>query len=408
MRWILGFFVLLAVALVGVYFYAVDLPYKKYVGWVSGNVRDSYFEIPNYKKMFLVPTPLGEIPPYQEDYVQLWREFPVGNTLIPLPTRHPFYEVLPIIEQKGKPTTPQLGVILQDPAGREISRIYTLPNRLYQDHSQGQELFKLPFVRKKILDKNLDELWKDIFTYQIEIKDKPIAQMIYDLYILHLRSKILPEETLRYGIINENQAMIELSPQDKDYRVELVLNQTSGSIFSYIVKTEVNKAESTKLRAKYLQSISFTPIDESVGKMLYTEFKGLNYARQVDQEGMLYLFSAWSQNTDNVEMLKEIINYLERGQNNKAQLNTMYKYAYKRYAKTFTNRSDLEGLDDPELNLQRKIEIESRDKRRAAEASSTKLPEVQELTPDEKMNLYLKQAKEKEKKSKSGEELTVH
>jgi hypothetical protein len=74
--------------------------------------------------------------------------------------------------------------------------------------------------------------------------------------------------------------------------VELVLTQDSGSIFSYIIKTEKENLESRKIRAKFLETITFSPVDEDIGRLLYTEFKQLNYARQIDQEGMLYLFSA--------------------------------------------------------------------------------------------------------------------
>ena len=410
MRWFAGILIFIVVILGGLYIYAVDIPFKKYSGWVTGKEWDRYFEVSNYRQLFLSPTELEEIPPYQEDYVQLWKEFPIRNTLIPLPTRHPLYQTQPIVDYKSKSELPSLGIILLSPEGREISRLYTLPNRLHQDHSQGQEIFKLPYFRKRILNKSLDELWRDIFSHKIIVEEKSFDEMIYDLYILHIRSRILPEDTVRYGMIkNGKQAMVELASKDKDYRVELVLTQVNGAIFSYILKTEINKTESTKLRSKFLESISFTPIDEGIGRILYTEFKQMGYARQVDHEGMLYLFSAWSQNTDNSELLKEMINYLERGVHNKNQLKTLYNYAYRKYGKTFTNRSALESQDDPELDLQRKIEIEERNKRIAAEANSNKLPEVQELTPDEKMNLYLRKAKEADPvKPKDNEEMTVH
>ena len=168
----------------------------------------------------------------------------------------------------------------------------------------------------------------------------------------------------------------------------------------------MNKEESLKLRSKLLDSISFSPVDEAIGRLLYTEFKQLNYARQVDQEGMLYLFAAWSQNPDNVELLKEMITYLERGQNTKQQLKTLYTYSFKRYGKTYTTRRDVDEQDNPELVLQRKIEIEQKDKQKAVEAIQMKAPEAPDLTPDEKMNLYLKKAKEE--KAKETTDMTVH
>lgn len=407
MRWFAGISVLVVTFLIGAYLFMKDFPYHKYSQWVEGRGYDRYYDISGFRKIYLEPTGLEEIPPYQEDYVQLWKEFPLRNCQVPLPTRHPLFQTVPIIEFKSKTTAPHLGIMLMDPTGREISRVYTMPNRLYQDHSQGQDLFKLPFFRKRLLTKGLDALWKDIFSFKVEPKEKSMDEMIYDLYIIHLRSKILPQETVRYGLIKDGkQALIELESQDKDYMVELVLTQDSGSIFSYVLKTEINKEESRKLRAKFLESISFSPVDVAMGRLLYTEFKALNYARQVDQEGMLYLYAAWSQNPDNVDLLKEMITYLERGHNTKQQLKALYTYSFKRYGKTYTTRRDVDEQDNPELVLQRKIEIEQQDKQKAAEAAQVRLPEAPELTPDEKMNMYLKRAKEE--KTKESQDMTVH
>jgi hypothetical protein len=407
MRWIVGLSILAATVVVGIYLYTVDFPYYKYSRWISGKEKDRHFELSNFREIYLKSEALDPIPTYQEDYVQLWKEFPLRNSLIPMPTRHPMFQSVPIIEMTSKNATPHFGIILQDPSGREISRVYTLPNRLYQDHSQGQELFKLPYVRNRILGKKLEEVWRDIFSYKVDIKDKPIDEMIYDLYIVHLRSKVLPKETVRYGLIKDGkQALIELLSADKDYMVELVMTMESGSIFSYILKTERNRQESVKLRAKFLESITFSPVDEANGRFLYTEFKQLNYARQVDQEGMLYLFAAWSQNPDSLELLKEMIYYLERGQNTKKQLKTLYTYSFKRYGKTYTTRQDVDEQDNPEIILQRRIELEEKENRKNAEANSSRPPVAPELTAEEKMNLNLRKVK-KEAPKEAGD-MTVH
>ena len=406
MRWIVGISLLVLTVVVGVGLYAIDIPQHKYRDWITGKTKDRYYSISNYKDIYLTPVELDEVPPYQEDYVQLWKDFPIRNTMIALPTRHPMFQTVPIVENNGK-GIPHLGMIILDPTGREISRIYTLPNTLTQDHSRGQELFKLPYVRSRILNRPINELWVDIFSHQIKVEEKSVDEMIYDLYILHIRSKILPPQTLRYGLIkNGSQAMVELNSDDKDYKVELVLTQNNGSIFSYIIKTEKNRPESMKLRSKYLQSVTLSPIDERLGRLLYTEFKQLSYNSQIDQEGMLYLFSAWTQNPESPDLLKEMISFLERSHKNKKQLKPLYDYSFKRYGKTFTTRDDIEGDEDAEIILQRKIELEQRNLRRAAEENSNKPLPTPELSPDEKMNIYLKKAKEQ--MGKETDDMRVH
>lgn len=391
------------------YKFIKEYPYLQYSNWVSGKDWNKYYEIPNYRTMLLVPVAPESIPSHQEDYGQLWKTFPIRNSLIPLPTRHPLFKTVPIVEFVRKNTDPQFGMILLNSSDRELSRMYTLPVNLYQDHSHGQDLFKLPFVRNRIIKKNVDTLWNDVFSHQIEIKKKTLDEMIYDLYILHLRSKILPEGTIRYGLIKDGkQALVELGSKDKDYRIEIVMTQTNGSIYSYILRTEKNNFESQKLRVKFLDSITFSPIDPGMGKLLYTEFKQLNFARQVDQEGMLYLFSAWSQESENIELLKSIIFYLERGRHSSDQLKSFYEFSYKQYGKTFTaNRNAETNVNvSEEILLQRKIEIEEENKRRKAAESKTSDNQEIEMDAKERMNYYLKKARENSQKT--NEDMTVH
>ena len=408
MRWMVGFLILLVSAVVMALVSIKGYPYAKYSGWASGESRDKYFNISKFKKLYLASNSPEAIPQYKEEYEQLWKDFPLRNALLPLPTRHPLFQTLPIVEVKPPSVVPHLGMALTNAGGREICRIYTLPVSIYKDHSLGQELFKLPFVRNRIRKISLDDLWKDIFSRKIKVEMKSMDEMIRDLYIIHLRSKILPPQTLRYGLIKEGkQALIELSSRDKDYRIELVLSQRSGNIYSYVLKTEKNSAESKSLRAKFLEKIDFTPIDSSMGRILYTEFQQLNFARQVDQEGMLYLFSSWSQDVDSVELLKEVIFYLERGRKNSIQLQPFYNYALRRYGKTFTTRSIFSNSEDPNVVLQRKIEIETLERLHAAEKARASLsPQEVELTPDERMNEYLKKAREKGEPE--AKEITVH
>jgi hypothetical protein len=406
MRWIVLFLLLLTSSLFGGYVFLKGYPFRLYSNWVQGKEWNKYYSVDGYKSSWLRPIPVAEISPYKEDYGQLWKEFPLRNSLVPLPVRHPLFQTVPFLESKGKGIPPQVGMIFLNPIGRELSRIYTLPVSLLQDHTLGQDLFKLPFVKNRILKLSQDKVWKDVFIHEIDKKSKSLDEMIYDLYILHLRSKILPKSTLKFGLLKDDRALVELDSKDKDYMIELVFTNSNGSLYSYILRTEINNNESRKLRSKFLESISFSSIDPAMGKFLYTEFKQLNFARQVDQEGMLYLYSAWSQEFENMDMFKEMIFYLERGRNNTAQLRPLYTFAMKHFGKTFTTKSIFNEHDDPNIVLQRKIEIEKIEKMNDALKEKSKPPLQPELSPDEKMNIYLKKAKEESPAEK--DDMTIH
>jgi hypothetical protein len=408
MRWLVSLLLLMGLVVFAGYIFVKGYPYRLYSNWVKGEEWNRYYRIENYSELYLRPVEGEPLASYKEEYEQLWRSFPLRNSSVPLPTRHPLFNTVPFLELPQGKSGPHLGMIITDSNKRELTRIFTRPTSLLSDYSLGQDLFKLPFVRNRIMKYNIDELWKAIFSRAIEVNSKDMDEMIFDLYILHIRSKILPRETIRYGLIDKDKALIELKSSNKDYRVEMILAQQNGALFSYVLRTEINNPESVKLRSKFLSSISFSNIDPALGRVLYTEFKQLNFSRQIDQEGMLYLFSAWTQEIEKPELLKEMIFYLERGRNLKTmeQLKKLYAYAFRKYGKTFTTRNIFSESDDPELILQRKIEIENIEKRLEADRTKAKLPEAPELTPDERMNMYLKKVKETKPQDKN--EMTIH
>ncbi len=407
MRWLLVILILLTGGLYAGYRKILVYPNELYFGWLQDKKWDKYYSISQFNPIWMQPSPFREIPEYREDYAQLWKEFPLRNIRIPLPVRHPLFLTVPILESEGKKTTPNVGITLLAPNGRELSRVYSLPEKFLEDHSQGQELFKLPFVRNKILKIPQEKIWNDLFTFEINVKIKSIEEMIYDLYLLHLRSKILPAQTIRYGLMSDKRALIELESVNKDYIIELVMTNNSGKLLPFVLRTEINNDESRKIRSKFLDTIKFSPVDPAMGKFLYTEFKQLNFARQVDQEGMLYLFSSWTQDFENEEMFKDMVFFLERGFKTQAQLKPLYSFGLKHFGKTFSTRKVFTEDENQDVALERKIEIEKIEKRKEVQIEKERPPVEPELSPEEKMNLYLRKAKE-EKQQTEKKDMTVH
>lgn len=381
-------------------------PYRLYRDYMTGVKKDRYYELSPLRPNLLEPTAVKPLSAYKEDYPQLWKNFQVMNASVPLPTRHPLFRLIPLIQ--ATPTkSPQLGLSFQNQLGREIIRLYLLPPTMFRDYLQEEALFKLPYLRNRLVKLSNDEVWKKIFTKTIIIEPKPIDEMIEDLYIHYIRHEFLPKGVINYGLIKaeDNLAIVEMTPKDKDYQVELVMQHQNGEIFSYVIMTEKNSLDSMGLRSKFIESIAQRASDESMGRILYTEFKQLNFARQVDQEGMLYLFAAWSQQVDNADLFKEMIFYLERGTGNKEILKNLYQYAFKRFGKTFSTRSG-EFMDDEDLNLQRKIELEAAEQKKLLQQQEIKAV-VPQLSPEEKMNLYLKKAKDSESPVNDRERIKV-
>jgi hypothetical protein len=406
MRWLALILIIFLGLAVGVLDYIKAYPFEIYSRWIQGDGGNRYYQLSETKIALKSPSKIKELIAYQEDYPQLWKSFPIGNTLLSLPTRHPMYRTTPIIEVKQNNPNPLLGMTLAGPDGRELISLYTLPMSQMQDYLLDQELFKLPYVRNRIIKLNHDWIWKEVFSRQIQPKSKSIEEMIQDLYILHVRSKLLPPTTLNYGLIKDNKVIIELSSKDQDYMVEMILVQNNRNIFCYVLKTAKANVESLRLRSKFITSSTFLAQGSAMARILYTEFKELNFSRQFDQEGLLYLFSAWSQDIQKVELLKEMIFFIERGKKNIDQLKHLYTYAYKTYGKTFTTKNVFTENEDPNIALQRKIELEEFERMQANQNKEPAPVKEKDLSPKKQLESDLQKAKEQ--KGQDDSEMTIH
>jgi hypothetical protein len=331
--------------------------------------------------------------------------------VLPLPAGHPMFNTVFEIKLFSQLTEPQLGLIFRGPSGREIVRLYLLQSIPWSNQYEAQKLFRLPLVRRVLSRKSTEEIWKDLFSMKIEGWDLPWETMVYNLYILHLRSTLLPANTIAYGLINQNNmAYVEIPSRNKDYRTELIFSFDRGLLLSYLLVTDRNSADSREMRSRFITGINFRASDKSLTPLIYREFKNLSFVRQTDQEGMLYLVSAWSHDMNNLEMLKEIIYFLERGNNNHEQLKPFYRYAYNRYKRTFTTRDVFTELDDPDIKLQRKIELEEVQLRTKLQERPKVVPTV-ELTGKERMDEMIRRAKDEKVKNptkKKRDKLIVH
>lgn len=391
---------LIAVPVAGVYVAVSTLPYIYYNRLIEGKVSNKYFKLPYWDQRFLVPPKQIEVKKIPDDFSTLWREFHLRDVVIPLPAGHPMFKTIPLVELGKESEDPLLGIQFRSPTGREMARVYLLKNGAWNDHLDDQELFKLPLVRRELDKVPHQQVWKDLFTKNITGWELPWQQMAYNLYILNLRAAMFPQGLLNYVLLSDGKkALVELESKNKDYRTEIIFEFEQGLLLSYLLISELGNTDSQDLRSRFIEKISFRTSTKELAPLIYSEFKQLSFNRQTDQEGMLFLFSAWSHDMDQVDMLKEMIYFLERGEKNHDQLKPLYRYAYKRYNKTFTSRDVGLEEDDDDIRLQRRIELEAiAERKRVLEKAKEPKP-LPPPTPKETMDDFLRRAREEKLKS---------
>lgn len=321
-----------------------------------------FFKLKNYKPRLAKPGRLIGEEPGRVDNPELWKQFHVRDVIIPLPVRHPLYFVSPII--KHNKSNPDLGVRILKPDGRELAQIVFLPTDYLSPKLDGQKLFEIPIFRSKLEGLNQNRLWTDLFNKDLSKFQFSVQELIYNLFLLDLRHKFFPQEIQNFHLSKDKKfALIEVASKNRDYRTELVLNYQDGVILSYIIITDRQTEGALSLRNYFLNNIRLEPGSISLSKIIYREYQTLTYPRRIDLEGMTYLFSAWSHETQNREFIRTMIEGLERGAkkgDHTEQLKELYIYAYEKYNTTFSELF-VEIKDLPEdVKLLRNLELEKK------------------------------------------------
>src|SRR5665648_571892 len=106
MRWLFGIILTILFVMTLGYIFMKGYPYHLYSNWMEGEGWNKFYRVEGYRAIFLKPVKLETIPPYKEDYSQLWKDFPLRNSNVPLPVRHPLFKTVPIVGFTGKKAIP--------------------------------------------------------------------------------------------------------------------------------------------------------------------------------------------------------------------------------------------------------------------------------------------------------------
>ena len=350
----------------------------------------------------------------------LFSSFHFSNFLIPLPFNHPVFYFIPNI--KIESTGPRLGGSFLDGKNSELFTFMVEKTYKLETISGDQKLFLLPIFKNYISRKNGEEIWRDLFLKKISLpknigknfhesilalKELSYNDLVYNLYILYNRNHLFPANSLRISYDQKtSHGLITIPSKDPKYRLELLLIIDKGTVYSMTIKTKINDSSSENFRVRVLNDTIYknSTIDSAIP--IYAQYKSIPYNKRIDQQGMTYLFSAWSHDLLNREYIRVIILFLERGKSNLKYLKPFYEYAYKKFGSNLSGENDLLLETSDEL-LKRKMKEELENEVKKEEEINTLKNEGNFSSPDEKIKFYLQKAKEKKTNSDDSEKVLI-
>ena len=285
------------------------------------------------------------------DYKKAWKPFHFFDYKVDFPVRHPLYLVVPILNWQYKGSTKWgLGYKLVNSNREEIAAVnFSRPKALALKFKKNK-IFQLPIFKSAIMARGEEKLWIDLFTLNIdqvgilELKDwmKANHKMVENLFILHNRDEFLPANAAKINYWEERQlGIVEL--QDYEVRIGLVDRYQEEIIYIarnekiHTIKIKILKGNRSAeiFRRKFLSSLQYFESTPESSSNIYKNYKKLSYERKTDQEGMIYLLSAWTHSFDNKKYLQEMLFYLDRDKSNFVHTLPLYQYAYKLWGNDF-------------------------------------------------------------------------
>jgi hypothetical protein len=166
---------------------------------VRNSMENNWYSLNSYSEKYLKSKKLIKLESGKVENEFFWRRFNFGNISLSLPVKNPFYFVTPSIKDvKGKTN---LGIKITNAKNERLAEILFLESHDFYTDFNSQKLFELPLVQEIITKKNHDQIWLDIFTYDINLYETNVEDMLYSLYILYQRSKYLPKDHLGFGVL---------------------------------------------------------------------------------------------------------------------------------------------------------------------------------------------------------------
>lgn len=173
-------------------------PFHFYKKTLSEGISSEYLNLPASPQSFFQ----GNLESFEKDEVLesniggLWRVLHFDNFLMAFPERHSRYRVFPKLEKKKEKI--YFGIELKNSKNIKISEFIVIKKTRYEYSFLKNKIFSFPIFKNYILKKNQKEIWRDIFSKKLEIKNYSFEQtkeLVYNLFILGLRRSIFPKNT---------------------------------------------------------------------------------------------------------------------------------------------------------------------------------------------------------------------
>lgn len=403
------------VLLIGFYQLLIQLPYDFFREAVTNGITGDFLELRKLPSHYYhgAPYDFQKMVGVASEEERLWRKLHFGNFIIPFPIKHPSFIVVPIIEREAGQWL--FGYKILDYKKHELNSVRFKVPEDFTLNLYEHKIFQLPLFKNRITLEGLNGPWRDMFLKDYDGKEYespmfgtmwnpfeiPVASMVYDLFILKSRERFFSLDTKGiYYWEDKKLGVTEVVDDEtvkdraKSFRQEEIFYMHNSRVYKVELRTRLEDFAAEKYRQKFLRSFEFKASHPDSSISLYSDYKYLSYEDKLGPTGLTVLYAALSHKSDSRQFVREMIQFLERGHNDRVYLDPLYDYAHERFGSSFSR--DMEKLrESQEEKLLRKVEEE----KKQAEKEFLKMGDFVEQkesfeNKEEKINFYLQKAKD--------------
>jgi hypothetical protein len=343
----------------------------------------------------------------------LWRKYHIGHYLVQVPLQNPFFKMKPKIQYLAKNSDPLFGIELFTgdfslgneeglPNQKETQFIYAqIPDwniNFYSMTKDSPDIFQWPALQSIIEKKSMDEIWKDLFWRDLSVlenKKLPLEEIVYQLYLYHLRNKFFPAKTktiymYESPIDKTIWGVLDLGSDEVGLKEEIVWEKRGNQILGFLLKTNTQNIAALDMRKKILSTITYQESHPRDAEILYREFQQIPFKNKLTRHGLNIYYFAWTHQIHNQNYLRGMIETLERAPELRHDLTPFYQFAFDQFGSDFSQTSKIEKAKALLKRAMAKEEEKYLEKLKANESDD---PD-NFSDPEEKINYFLLKAKE--------------
>jgi hypothetical protein len=351
-----------------------------------------------------------------------WENLHFNDFVVPMPMEHPLFTLKPHFEKINSDYL--FGYQLLDPRNKERARVLFYRPYEFKLEVHKHRLFEMPLFKNYILAQGMDKVWSDLFEKDLTKSEYlssvwlrpfpdnilfwklPIKEMVYDLFILSMRHRVLPQNLVVINYFkNSHRGLVEIVDSEtkngkgKSFKEEMIYVRVGRLVYPILFRSKLETPEIEAYRQRFLGTLTYKKSTPSSSIAIYSEYKNLSYEAKLKPAGMNLLFSALSHEKKSKAFVREMIQFLERGKSQKVILDSLYSYAYGLFGSSFST-----FLANRKETQREKLFREMSEEQKAENDDILNMP-LEDLpenfdSQEEKIKRYLQKAKDKGNENK--------